>query len=78
MRKYAKNSRSASFKGLLTLIVFFLRLQGRVSGSELIPVNPRGLWEILRNFAGMKQKSMLLFLCDNPPYEVNITKLAAY
>jgi predicted AAA+ superfamily ATPase len=25
-----------------------------------------------------KLKSMLLFLCDNPPYEVNITKLAAY
>lgn len=25
-----------------------------------------------------KLKAMLLFLCDNPPYEVNITKLAAY
>ena len=38
-----------AFKGLLTLIVFFLRLQARASGGELIPVNPRGLWEILRN-----------------------------
>ena len=26
----------------------------------------------------MKQKSILLFLCDNPPHKVNITKLAAY
>jgi hypothetical protein len=28
-----------AFKGLLTLIVFFLRLQARASGGELIPVN---------------------------------------
>ena len=28
-----------AFKGLLTLIVFFLRLQARASGNELIPVN---------------------------------------
>ena len=51
-----------AFKGLLTLIVFFLRLQARASGNELIPVNPRGLWEILRNFAGMKQKYMVMVL----------------
>ena len=51
-----------AFKGLLTLIVFFLRLQARASGGELIPVNPRGLWEILRNFAGMKQKYMVMVL----------------
>ena len=51
-----------AFKGLLTLIVFFLRLQARASGNELIPVNPRGLWEILRNFADMKQKYMVMVL----------------
>ena len=51
-----------AFKGLLTLIVFFLRLEARASGSELIPVNSRGLWEILRNFADMKQKYMVMVL----------------
>jgi len=28
-----------AFKELLTLIVFFLRLEARASGGELIPVN---------------------------------------
>lgn len=28
-----------AFKGLLTLTVFFLRLEAKASGGELIPVN---------------------------------------